>query len=438
MGQVLKMLLGYLTGSDARTLRLAVETLRAVVLEVEEGSPGGKAGGKRAAALSASAATPQRTKVRAEMAELLGKPGASGEELGELTPHDRHLLQSFAASTSRPRERRPLSAFTATTPAAAAGDCWAEALWDPTLRPFASWITTLTSTLIREGVMPQEAADSAAGKPRSTPRRSSSSSSGGPHAVGPTGAEEVAAARRFVVHCADAAAAQPALAEALLPLVILSLVRGAGAGSPRSLAVADRMAECLRRCLPRAGPRALQALIAALNFLRAHSVHESALDTAHPLLRRSSASASKNTGAAGAFPGVAVFGFYMPSLSKLEVARAALRCGALTSAALYLELHLEDLRQERLRGKGLRDADDSALAVMGGGAEDEQASLLLGETSVAQSLLLQISSRLSEPDGAAATVLQVCVCVCVCVRHACVRACVAVMIGRDTWRNIPS
>eukprot|EP00624_Nannochloropsis_granulata_P002745 evm.model.NODE_23824_length_21681_cov_83.114159.1 len=107
-------------------------------------------------------------------------------------------------------------------------------------------------------------------------------------------------------------------------------------------------------------------------------------------------------------------------LDKLEVARAALRCGALTTAALYLELHVEDERQlHEAQAKGGSSGGVSSKKIGSSSSssgrsseasttrkeqvqqqKQEQATLLMNELGEVRSLLLRISGRLAEPDGA--------------------------------------
>ncbi len=283
-----------------------------------------------------------------------------------------------------------------------------------------------------------------------------------------------AATRRFLCRCAAASHAVPALAEALLPLALLSLLRtappkssrhrGGGGGAedeedeedddggdddlflpsgfasrgkrrcppqehggrrgntghdaPKSKEeVAARLARCLKHCLSRASPRPLQAVLGALTFLRRQSLHEMPAGGIAPSSpgggggpgtqpRRRSAASSTAAGE-GAEPLApakareAVGGLMGLDLDKRLLARAALRCGALTTAALYLELHLEDERQRRGARHQHRGGGGGQQPAEGKGGPGEEKALLLDEVDEAPALLLRIATVLAEPDAAA-------------------------------------
>jgi len=463
VGKALKILLGMITGSDARAVQLAVETLRATLLRPVNNS------GEEEYWSAGSAPVPWEIRPWVETVWT-----SDGEELG-FEAQDAGLLRSFARSSSKhssqaagtvwqwqQREAEeaeaavasslssPLKRAEAARAASAqqqrsnSSTLWNRGAWDPRRWSYEQWVTQLVWTLIREGIMTRLSAEKAEEAQED---------------------DEMVAVRRFLIQCGGACRSQPALAEALFPLVLLCLLRLEPKSSLiDSLATSTQfnkgdsmggrlhqqssiqhsltrervnlhLTRCLQWCLPRAGPRPLQTLIAALVFLRTQSIHEALLHSSLSTgsgsktsryrggVASSSAEADPASQPLRAREAVAAVGGMMGlGLNKLEVVRAALRCGALTAAALYLELHVED-EQQRHQAQANDHSDGSGGASrekIGAGSsssgrnsnvptttkeqtqqhKQEQAALLMNELGEVRSLLLRISGRLAEPDGA--------------------------------------
>ena len=446
VGKALKILLGLVTGSDARAVQLAVETLRATLLQPAEDDhlDGGTGTGVKLRPWMEAVWTSefgQGLGFEAQDGELLQsfahsstKLRQAGEEAAGCwrqreAEDEEAMAASSLPSPVKARRGGPLTSSTATAAATQLGSSssmwWSKQVWDTGRVPYERWIADLVWTLIREGIVVAAPAQDEGVEGQEDERK-----------------KELLAVRRCLIQCGPACRSQPALAEALLPLVFLCLLRlkpddpalttttatttaTTGANDPRTQLrrkrcrvltreqAGQQLTRCLQRCLPRAGPRPLQTLIGALTFLRKQSIYEA---LHHPSLSAAGNTARRARGrrvggigdvdphlqALKAHEAVAAVGGMMGlGLDKLEVARAALRCGALTAAGLYLELHVEDDRLRQLgMGHHRSKSGGGGSRKEAGQPEQEQATLLMDEVGEVRSLLLRISGRLAEPDGA--------------------------------------
>ncbi|EWM25639.1 serine-protein kinase atm [Nannochloropsis gaditana] len=468
VGKALKILLGLLTSSDAHAVQLAVLTLRSTLLRSKYDETKSQ---KENSDLNAdSGRAVQNFEIRPWMKTIW----KSRQHDAVFDEQEAALLQSFERSSTKSRirdteasyrcdvgqreafaasylvsssEKRLETLFpNAIRPVDAtfsrANNKWcSRRIWDPRRLPYEDWITQLVWTLAQEVMV------------RASGREIEN------HLDNCEQDEcELTTVRRFLIQCSGTCRSQPVLAEVLLPVALFCLVRlerdcsltavnARQSFNTRERAdqqqqgedeekitrewVCQQLTRCIRLCLSRASPRPSQALISALTFLRMQSIHE-ALQVRFPssplvgksVRRKSTERTSPSPAHLEAHEAVAAVGGMMGlGLNKLEIARAAIRCGALTAATLYLELHVEDERQHdqlQARQSGIHEGahdgtgrtQDYSRSVdrisrgicisrgKKGYGKQDKSTLLLGEVGEVESLLLRISGRLAEPDGA--------------------------------------
>eukprot|EP00611_Tribonema_gayanum_P014864 TRINITY_DN2637_c0_g1_i3.p1 TRINITY_DN2637_c0_g1~~TRINITY_DN2637_c0_g1_i3.p1 ORF type:complete len:1520 (-),score=404.55 TRINITY_DN2637_c0_g1_i3:1308-5348(-) len=285
------------------------------------------------------------------------------------------LLQPFTQtddiSSDASARQRPSS--TAAAPEYLAA--FSAELWSTHGKPYTQWVCALAATLLHECF------------PRSSPVSVSNQRSAH-HGSQVLGTDVVLAL------CGDMCAACADFAAFLLPAIVFDMARtqgGSARGGGASAAV-EVISTCIREhliCDKDANSQAVRLGIEVINFLRERQVHAytssvRARSTAKPSHRRGSSStnaAAPSDGKRGLPYGHGLL------LDDMQIAQAALRCGASSSALLYIEFGQEDHRGMATTSR--KTATSRATGSVGGAHDDRRV----------EGLLLQVYADLMDTDS---------------------------------------